>query len=188
MSFARWHFQWTKEHIPGSEIAKWEAMGDAKADPVLVRMTSQIKPSEAFKEFLAELRKNEEAHIDGMPEWVDEELLQVGCDFFLATWPLTLLSFSWALLGGFGAETAAAVLVESRYWALKGEAGQRDSFQRLQETLAWLYDMCAHGAGGFRPGGAAWNSALYVRFLHARTRAFVGAKEKWDAQKTGLPI
>jgi hypothetical protein len=186
MSFARMHFKWSKHHIPGSEIATWEVVGDADGDKAMAQTKVTNHSSAGFDEFLSKLKDT--SGIESVPEWMDEELLQVGCDFFVATWPLAFLCFSWALLGGFGAETASAVLVESRYWALKGETGQRDSFQRLQETAAWLYDMCAHGAHSFRPGGIAWEAALHVRFLHARTRAAVSSKKSWDTGKNGLPI
>lgn len=188
ISFARQHFQWSQEHIPGSQIATWETRGDADGDAVLAHLKATSNSSKEFKDFLLELRLKEGSHVEELPEWLDEDLLQEGCDFFVTTWPLVFLCFSWALLGGFGAETAAAVLLDSRYWALKGENGQRDSFQRLQETVAWLYDMCAHGAHAFRPGGVAWEAALHVRYLHARTRAAVAGKEGWDANKNGVPI
>ncbi|CAD7923288.1 unnamed protein product [Amoebophrya sp. A25] len=109
--------------------------------------------------------------------WVDMELLEQGCRFYRALWPLISYQFSWAVVGGFGAEAAAAVLLKTRYWADQGPTGKIDTWNRLRETLCFLYDICCHGAEGFRPGsGPAWRSCLLVRFLHARTREGVWRK------------
>eukprot|EP00746_Dinoflagellata_sp_MGD_P091092 gnl/MRDRNA2_/MRDRNA2_36059_c0_seq1.p1 gnl/MRDRNA2_/MRDRNA2_36059_c0~~gnl/MRDRNA2_/MRDRNA2_36059_c0_seq1.p1 ORF type:complete len:508 (+),score=71.37 gnl/MRDRNA2_/MRDRNA2_36059_c0_seq1:75-1598(+) len=183
MSFARKRFFWTAAHIPGLEIVHWEQMGDV-ADCIF----EDSKKSLGFPEFLTQLRGMSEVEIDPLPAWVDFELLDDGCRFFVETWPLVFQGFGWAVLGGFGCETASAVLLESRYWAAQGESGQRDTWKRLRETAAWLYDMCVPGAKAFLPGGVAWTSALHVRFLHARTRAMVNAKGTWDSDKFGLPI
>ena len=111
-----------------------------------------------------------------LPAWVDWRLLDDGMRFFVETWPLVFVSFGWAVVGGFGCESASAVLLESRYWAASGESGRRDTWKRLRETACWLHDICAGGAQAFEPGGRAWAAALHVRYLHARTRAELAAK------------
>ena len=95
--------------------------------------------------------------------------VMVGVSF----WPFVSYSFEWAVLGGFGAEAASAVLLKSRYWAASGAEGQHDTWLRLRETLCWLYDVSVHGADAFREGQESWRACLYVRYLHSRVRASI---------------
>mmetsp|Transcript_12499 Transcript_12499/g.35609 ORF Transcript_12499/g.35609 Transcript_12499/m.35609 type:complete len:466 (-) Transcript_12499:193-1590(-) len=175
MSFRRHAFTWTSEHIQYDAVSSWEQRTDA-SDAV-------FKPGmdvDAFEEAMGTMAE--------MPKWVDWELLDEGCSFFVQLWPLVFYSFSWALIGGFGAESASAVLLESRYWAAKGQQGKLDTWNRLRETVCWLFDVAAHGANGFREGGPSWKACLHVRFLHTRTRAHIRATGKWDSQRFGEPI
>ena len=118
--------------------------------------------------FLERLRADKTQRIDPMPEWVDYDLLDDGMKFFVEAWPLVFVSFGWAVVGGFGCESASAVLLESRYWAGNGEAGRRDTWRRLRETACWLFEICAPGAQAFAANGSAWHAALHIRYLHAR--------------------
>lgn len=175
MGFRRQTFTWTSEHIPHEVVASWEKRSDA-ADAVF----QAGMDSEAFEKAVAGMAV--------MPEWVDWELLDEGCRFFVQVWPWVFYSFSWALLGGFGAESASAVLLESRYWAAKGRHGRLDTWNRLRETVCWLFDIAAHGSAGFKEGGASWKACLGVRYLHTRTRAHIRATGKWDLERFGEPL
>ena len=168
MSFGRLPVTWTAQHIPGKVLKSWEYLGDA-ADKLMVPSEAGGLPSRDV--FIARLRAMEGAAIDPLPAWVDMVLLEDGMRFFVEAWPLVFLSFGWAVVGGFGCESASAVLLESRYWAGSGEQGRRDTWRRLRETACWLFDICAPGAQAFLPDGSAWAAALHIRYLHARTRA-----------------
>lgn len=175
MAFRRQPFVWTSLHVPSKVIASWEHRTDAAASLFKLGMSS-----EAFQESVAEMAE--------MPMWVDWSLLDDGCRFFVQTWPFVFFNFSWALLGGFGAESASAVLLKSRYWAAKGVEGQADTWMRLRETACWLYDVAAHGGSSFSSGGISWKACLLVRYLHCRTRATIQATGSWDTDKYGEPI
>eukprot|EP00928_Gymnodinium_smaydae_P036704 TRINITY_DN25616_c0_g1_i1.p2 TRINITY_DN25616_c0_g1~~TRINITY_DN25616_c0_g1_i1.p2 ORF type:complete len:472 (-),score=105.88 TRINITY_DN25616_c0_g1_i1:205-1620(-) len=177
MSFRRTRFRWTAQHVPKAVIRSWQLRGD-KADEFF-RLGMGV---EEFREAAAP--------ISDLPDWVDYELLDEGCRFFVRVWPFVFFGFSWALLGGFGAESASAVLLKSRYWAARGVEGRQDTWLRLRETACWLYDCAAHGAAGFVPGGVAWKACLQVRYLHCRTRASIKAAGSWEKEreKYGEPL
>lgn len=177
MSFRRQSFVWTDAHIPGYTIRKWELMTDA--EDTVFRLGTTV---DEFQKRMAEVVE--------MPEWVDWTLLDEGCRFFVQVWPFVFFGFSWAVMGGMGAESASAVLLRSRYWAEQGAKGKLDTWLRLRETACWLYDVAAHGSEGFVPGGVAFNACSHVRFLHCRTRATVKKSGSWEEEheKYGEPI
>jgi len=175
LAFARLKFVWTPAHTPGKVLDDWERMGDA-ADRHMQPVAPRTTGLPSFEVFLERLRSDAALRIDPMPEWMDMALLDDGMRFFVEAWPLVFLSFGWAVVGGFGCESASAVLLESRYWAESGERGRRDTWRRLRETACWLFDICAPGAQAFAAGGSAWEAALHIRYLHARTRADLAAK------------
>ena len=182
MSLGRIQCVWTSAHIPGKVLRRWEQLGDA-AD-------RHMKPLPSFEVFLQRLCADPSQRIDPLPEWVDRQLLEDGMRFFVEAWPLVFLSFGWAVVGGFGCESASAVLLESRYWAENGESGRRDTWRRLRETACWLYDICAPGVQAFEPGGTAWEAGLRIRYLHARTRAELAKSHPGGFEETefGVPI
>eukprot|EP00966_Prymnesium_polylepis_P049664 1149616-Prymnesium_polylepis.1 len=201
LAFARLKFVWTPAHTPGKVLDDWERMGDA-ADRHMQPVAPRTTGLPSFEDFLKRLRADPAQRIDPMPEWVDMALLDDGMRFFVEAWPLVFLSFGWAVVGGFGCESASAVLLESRcaaatrivacrrightvegarlapfaHWAESGERGRRDTWRRLRETACWLFDICAPGANTFEAGGSAWEAALHIRYLHSRTRAELAAK------------
>jgi len=175
MGFRRQPFVWTDAHIPGSVIKEWEHRGDV-ADKIFQLGMCQLK----FEQCVPSASQ--------MPDWIDWKLLDEGCQFFVQMWPFVFYSFAWAVIGGFGAETASRVLLESRYWAAQGQEGRRDTWRRLRETACWLYDVAAHGSEAFKPEGVSWKACMHVRYLHSRMRATMRKAGKWDAAKHGLPI
>lgn len=177
MGFRRQRFTWTSAHIPKQTIDTWEHRADASDSLFHLGMTPA-----AYREALLEAR-----FVD-MPAWIDWALLEQGCQFFVQAWPFVLFSFGWALFGGFGAETASAVLLQSRYWASEGDQGRLDTWRRLRETACWLHDVAAHGAEGFQQGGVSWTACLHVRYLHSRIRATLNASGKWDVERRGVPV
>ncbi|CAD7925987.1 unnamed protein product [Amoebophrya sp. A120] len=168
MGFRRAEFVWTAKHIAGKELRKWEYVTDEQGDKLF-----HEQPSLTSDEFIERIKPFAE-----LPDWVDHELLNAGCTFYRSLWPLISYQFSWAVVGGFGAEAASAVLLKTRYWADKGPTGKIDTWNRLRETLCFLYDLCGHGASGFDVDGPAWRSCLLVRFLHARTREGVWRQDR----------
>ena len=188
MSFARLSCKWTAEHIPGKVLESWERMGDA-ADKLMHPVPPRQHGVPPLEIFIERMRQSPALEVDQLPAWVDKKLLADGMHFFVEAWPLVFVSFGWAVVGGFGCESASAVLLESRYWASNGESGRRDTWRRLRETACWLYDICAPGAEAFEPGGTAWAAALHVRYLHARTRAELAAKHPGGVlDEFGTPI
>lgn len=175
MGFRRESFTWTAEHIPGKILDEWQQRTDA-AD----KCFQQGMGVEEFEKRIG--------HLASMPDWVDWELLDKGCSFFVRVWPFVFFGFSWALLGGFGAESASAVLLKSRYWASQGDEGRLDTWKRLRETACWLHDVAMHGKNGFRPGSVSWKACVHVRYLHCRTRATIWKAGDWDSAKYGQPI
>ncbi len=189
MSFARVRCKWTPNHIPGEVLKSWEQMGDG-ADQLMYPVPPRETGLPPLETFIERMRHDESFAVDPLPAWLDRQLLADGMHFFVEAWPLVFVSFGWAVVGGFGCESASAVLLESRYWASSGETGRRDTWRRLRETAAWLYDICAPGAQAFEPGGTAWAAALHVRYLHARTRAELAAKHPacLGLEEFGTPI
>ena len=191
MSFARQRCTWTPQHIPGEKLKAWEQLGDA-ADKHMCPVPPRQTGLPSLDLFIERMVADSSLHVGTLPKWVDRQLLDDGMRFFVETWPLVFVSFGWAVVGGFGCESASAVLLESRYWASDGESGRRDTWKRLRETACWLYDICAPGAQAFEPGGAAWTAALHVRYLHSRTRAELAAKHPGGvgsfAAEFGAPI
>lgn len=197
MSFARCQCTWSEKHTPGRVLSKWERLGDAADVHMGTVQDREGLPS--LDIFLERLRADKTQRIDPMPEWVDYDLLDDGMKFFVEAWPLVFVSFGWAVVGGFGCESASAVLLESRYWAGNGEAGRRDTWRRLRETACWLFEICAPGAQAFAANGSAWHAALHIRYLHARTRRSiskahggvggrVGGGSSFSEQEFGVPI
>jgi hypothetical protein len=175
MGFRRQSFTWTAEHIPGCVLDGWQQKTDA-AD-------QYFRQGMGVEEF-----EREVAELASMPDWVDWELLDRGCSFFVQVWPFIFFGFSWALLAGFGAETASAVLLKSRYWAAQGDTGRLDTWKRLRETACWLHDVAMHGSSGFSQGGVSWKACLHVRYLHCRTRTAIWKSGGWDKEKYGQPV
>lgn len=196
MGFARRPLLWTAQHLPGATLAEWERLGDLTADKLMsAEGPDQPEYGEpglpSFDIFLKRLHaEGSRARVDPMPEWLDTALLSDGMQFFVEAWPLVFLSFGWAVVGGFGCESASAVLLESRYWAASGASGRRDTWKRLRETACWLYDICMPGAAAFAPGGSAWTAALHIRYLHARTRTTLihSHPGTFDSDAFGTPI
>eukprot|EP00928_Gymnodinium_smaydae_P087554 TRINITY_DN71804_c0_g1_i1.p1 TRINITY_DN71804_c0_g1~~TRINITY_DN71804_c0_g1_i1.p1 ORF type:complete len:478 (+),score=46.61 TRINITY_DN71804_c0_g1_i1:51-1436(+) len=181
MGFRRQTFTWTSAHIPGGVIKQWEGIADMDGDRIL---RSGMSPKD-FEHALFE------EGVADMPDWVDWDLLDTGCRFFVTTWPFVMTGFFWAMLGGFGSESASTVLLESRYWARAGHEGRRDTFLRLRETACWLFDIAAHGKQGFHKGGISWQACLHVRYLHCRTRMRMWNAGSWNderVEKYGQPI
>lgn len=142
---------------------------------------AMLKNDELFQKEVKEITP-------ALPDWVDFQLLQEGCDFYASTWPFVSYSFGWAVMGGFGSEQASEVLLKTRYWgglephakseleyAAAVEAGRIDTWRRLRETFCFLYDVSCLGADSFRPelDGEAFRSCTRVRWLHARTRSHI---------------
>ncbi|CAK0892880.1 unnamed protein product, partial [Prorocentrum cordatum] len=175
MGFRRQSFTWTAEHIPGHVLDNWQQKTDA-AD-------THFRQGMGVEEF-----ERNFGDLAAMPDWVDWDLLEKGCSFFVQVWPFIFFGFSWALLAGFGAETASAVLLKSRYWAAQGDTGRLDTWKRLRETACWLHDVAMHGSSGFIPGGVSWKACMRVRYLHCRTRATIWKSGGWDKEKYGEPI
>eukprot|EP00930_Biecheleria_cincta_P068393 TRINITY_DN5578_c0_g3_i1.p1 TRINITY_DN5578_c0_g3~~TRINITY_DN5578_c0_g3_i1.p1 ORF type:complete len:506 (-),score=60.17 TRINITY_DN5578_c0_g3_i1:245-1675(-) len=175
MGFRRESFTWTAEHIPGKILDAWQQRTDAADEYFELGM--------GVEEFEKRI-----GNLAFMPDWVDWELLDRGCSFFVRVWPFVFFGFSWALLAGFGAESASAVLLKSRYWASHGEQGRLDTWKRLRETACWLHDIAMHGKKGFSPGSISWKACIHVRYLHCRTRATIWKAGDWDKEEYGQPI
>lgn len=191
MGFRRQRFTWTADHTPGQDFASWEHCTDV-ADAIFQSSSNAEDKGKCFATGYCSLEKFEESlpELIGSdpPTWLDLELLDEGCRFFVQLWPVVFVSFSWAVMGGFGSESASAVLLRSRYWAHAGENGRLDTWNRFLETACWLHDMCAHGSASFQPGGVAWRACVHVRYLHCRTRAQILRTGGWDSKTHGQPI
>eukprot|EP00391_Amoebophrya_sp_Ameob2_P005861 CAMPEP_0178992184 /NCGR_PEP_ID=MMETSP0795-20121207/5963_1 /TAXON_ID=88552 /ORGANISM="Amoebophrya sp., Strain Ameob2" /LENGTH=553 /DNA_ID=CAMNT_0020684017 /DNA_START=318 /DNA_END=1979 /DNA_ORIENTATION=+ len=180
MGFRRQEFTWTEQHLPGEVLRQWEYITDGPGD----KLFADFGKSLTSEQFIGKLK---DGKIAKLPPWVDMQLLEEGCRFYRSLWPFVSYQFSWAVVGGFGAEAASAVLLKTRYWADQGPDGKIDTWNRLRETLCFLYDICGHGAKGFEEDGAAWRSCLLVRFLHARTREGVWRKYGNAGGAAGVP-
>lgn len=120
------------------------------------------------------------AQIDRRPDWVEDDLLRVGCRAALATGPLLRYALgSGTLMVGYCSSSIARVLVMTG--ALNGR-----TYMRLQETGKFGVDVYASGTVGRFSAGFA--SAVRVRVMHAMVRAGLSRDPRWKAAEWGLPI
>lgn len=120
------------------------------------------------------------AHIDRRPDWVEGDLMRVGCRAALATGPLLRYALgSGTLMVGYCSSAIARVLVMTG--ALNGR-----TYSRLQETGKFGVDIYASGDVGRFSAGFA--SAVRVRVMHAMVRAGLSRDPRWQQAEWGLPI
>ncbi len=120
------------------------------------------------------------AQVDRRPDWVEDDLLRVGCRAALATGPLLRYALgSGTLMVGYCSSSIARVLVMTG--ALNGR-----TYMRLQETGKFGVDVYASGTVGRFSAGFA--SAVRVRVMHAMVRAGLSRDPRWKAAEWGLPI
>ena len=115
MSFGRLRVTWTAAHISGAVLKEWEQHGDV-ADRHMRPVPPRTTGTPPLHVYLERVRADKALHLDPLPGWLDMAALEDGMRFFVEAWPLVFVSFGWAVVGGFGCESASAVLLNSRYW------------------------------------------------------------------------
>lgn len=120
------------------------------------------------------------AQVDRRPDWVDDDLLRLGCTVALSTGPLLRYALgSGTLMVGYCSSAIARVLVMTG--ALNGR-----TYKRLEETGKFAVDIFASGTvGRFSPGFMA---PVRVRVMHAMVRRAVSRDPRWRPADWGTPI
>lgn len=120
------------------------------------------------------------AQIDRRPDWVQDDLLRLGCQAALSVGPLLRYALgSGTLMVGYCSSAIARVLM------MTGALGDR-TYKRLEETGKFAVDIFASGTlGRFSTGFA---SAVRVRVMHAMVRRSLTKDPRWRPDDWGLPV
>jgi hypothetical protein len=121
------------------------------------------------------------ATVDEVPDWIDEELVEVGVRALRRIDAITFLGAGWVL----GFLLAAIVPNSSRSMASNARA-VRNAGQRFAETGRITLDMFDRGGRG--RFGAGTRSSSRLRVLHAAVRAQLRRRGDWDESVYGVPI
>lgn len=118
--------------------------------------------------------------VDTPPDWVDEELLNLGSSVINRCHPVSyyVLRNAGLMAGYLAADLNKPLLLTG---ALQGGAARR-----LAQTMKWYSD-CSD-TGGLVRSGQGFKSTLEVRLLHAIIRNKIAASSDWDMDDMGLPI
>ncbi|KAH7016259.1 uncharacterized protein B0I36DRAFT_377845 [Microdochium trichocladiopsis] len=202
-----YRYTWSKLHWPKSHLEplrqEYDELGSAalgKLQELSRTQTSSTSPPERT-DLLALLKQFHPSdhtlsafwhELNTVPEWVDWAQLARGQHFFYRYAPANLMGF--ALQGFVGENSAAAGVVE--VLTRTGGFSTRVLFRRLLETFQLVLqvtDFSSPVDSHVGPGGAAWETAIRVRLLHASVRnrilKLASAKEGYyDTAKYGVPV
>ncbi|TQM13614.1 oxygenase MpaB family protein [Pseudonocardia kunmingensis] len=120
------------------------------------------------------------AHVEAVPGWVSEEVLDEGDRVSLAVPP------HWSRLANAGGSLTHTYSSPAIARLLVGTGRLTSTApRRLAETGLW--NAAAVLPGGLRHGAPGYVQTVQVRLLHARVRATATA-HGWDADRWGVPI
>lgn len=130
-------------------------------------------PTPKFKKLLQTLEQD--------PVWLDREKLAHGAFVCRRIGMDALIAMGdGALLGGYANPNISKPL--SFTGALKGE----NTFDRVNETTQFWIDVTSEN--GLEINGKGYQTAVYVRMMHAMVRKRLIQHPKWDTKAWGLPI
>ncbi len=120
------------------------------------------------------------ADIETDPDWVDQELVELGAKTF-RRYGTTVFRFAGSItLTAYAENSVAKPLI------LTGAYAGGSTRHRFLETAAfWI---AVSEPGGLAPGGSGRASALRVRIMHVFVRKRLLAHPEWDARAWGVPI
>ena len=192
-------FVWTRQHLRRRDLDSWRQLGDHDADNVVAVL--EPKPGDnvvaSLKAAAADVGSAHTKRQRNLcrrfldkyaqtPEWLDTGSVDRGAEVFLRYFPAAAAALYFlSLVGGFSAPLIVEVLRTTGYLTeRKGTA----TMIRLLETLQMIAACVVDGAAGLAPGNPGWDAVLHVRFLHAKVRTRVTAKQHWDTAAFGVPI
>lgn len=118
--------------------------------------------------------------VDRKPDWLREDLLNMGQELFLRCAPLSIASFVLGTLPlTYTPPGSAKVLLHTG--RLK-----KDVLRRLYETATMVQAIMS--PGGLQIGQAGHQAIIRVRLLHAMVRQGVLGRGNWDSSTLGQPI
>ncbi|KAF9195432.1 hypothetical protein BGZ51_000006 [Haplosporangium sp. Z 767] len=189
---------WTDNHIPASKLEPLRKIGDELADDALEIL--KAKPGqdalELLREYTARPENEQESpaprklmeHLVTVPEWVDWEQIRRGQEVY---WRYCLFIshalLHYSLAGGFAIPNISKVLSSTGY--LSGKKTK----ERVLETSQFVLDV-VHSVEYLLPGtGAAWESIVQVRLLHANVRSRLSRISRahskyYNVEEHGVPI
>jgi len=161
-------FDWDPDqHITREEMEKMQYDKSVDQDSLGDRVWEKLKAAKQTRLFPWLMDEPELKLLSEIPPWVDWDLIEHGQKLFQNYMGAHQLALIYTLLGGFSVPEINKVLMESRYWIDKGDAGIHDTKYRLRETWMWYREVMSES---MRPGGNGWKAVLDIRMLHSRLR------------------
>ncbi|GAP85185.2 putative transcriptional regulator [Rosellinia necatrix] len=173
-------FKWTKLHLPRSKTDplryEYDTIGAKALDQLQVIAKSKgfsddPRKRPDFYQLLVEHHASHEdlqalwTQVHTVPDWVDWEQLERGQRFFYRYAAANVMGF--ALQGFVGENSSAPGVVE--VLIRTGGFSTRVLLHRLLETFQWVLQ-ATESVAAIRAGGAAHESTVRVRLLHAAVR------------------
>lgn len=172
----------------GERLMKGDDLADAVARLATTMPASKLRMmiAHALDHGIADVENAPEElvalfeQVDAVPDWVDQELLDLGSQTVRRTGNLGgYVMRDFALMGGYQSSAINKPLVFTG--ALDDSAANR-----IAETNNFWIDITReNGTGRFKPGV---KTAIRVRIMHAMLRIRIQQNPEWSNEKWGLPI
>lgn len=163
--------------------------GDPLADELVRWMTSRAEIAlfdKALEEGLASVPNPPEPlrrffeHVEARPEWLDDEMLELGARTYQRMGKSVMFILSaWSLMNGYHSAPAVKPLAFTAQLAKMAP-------RRLAETGRFVVETCQNG--GMKRFGQGFILAVRVRVLHARVRGMILRSGRWKTADWGIPI